>query len=293
MRKKMVRRLSAVVSALLLFPVALNAEEKAVLKFSAIPDQNTTELKAKFDPLAKYLSEKLGVPVEYVPSRDYQASVELFKNGDTKLAWFGGLTGVQARVAVPGAEAIAQGEEDPRYYSYFIAHKSTGLQRSEAFPKEIANYRFTFGSRSSTSGRLMPEHFLREATGKGPDEFFSEPVGFSDSHDKTVELVCSGQYQVGVLNYKVYEDYIAAGKAKAEDCPIIWKTPTYADYNWTAHPDLEKTYGDGFTEKLKAALVDLNDPKLLSAMLRDKLIPAKNEDFAGIEAVARQLQMLR
>ena len=42
------------------------------------------------------LSAKLGVPVEYVPSRDYQASVDMFKNGDVHLAWFGGLTGVQA-----------------------------------------------------------------------------------------------------------------------------------------------------------------------------------------------------
>ena len=30
-----------------------------------------------------------------MPARDYQASVELFKNGDVLLAWFGGLTGVR------------------------------------------------------------------------------------------------------------------------------------------------------------------------------------------------------
>ena len=78
-----------------------------ILKFSAIPDQNTTELIEKFKPLAEYLSKELGVKVEYVPSKDYQASVEMFKNGDIQLAWFGGLTGVQARNAVNGARAIA------------------------------------------------------------------------------------------------------------------------------------------------------------------------------------------
>jgi phosphonate transport system substrate-binding protein len=143
-----------------------------VLAFTAVPDQNTTELQEKFQPLAAFLSRRLGVPVEYVPVRDYQASVELFKNADVMLAWFGGLTGVQARQAVPGARAIAQGETDPRYFSYFIAHADTGLQRSDEFPRGIAGLSFTFGSRSSTSGRLMPEYFIRRSTGLSPEEFF-------------------------------------------------------------------------------------------------------------------------
>ncbi len=269
------------------------AEEQAVLKFSAIPDQNTTELKEKFQPLADYLTEKLGVPTEYVPSSDYQASVEMFKNGDIQLAWFGGLTGVQARLAVPGAEAIAQGESDPQYYSYFIAHKDTGLQRSEEFPAGIADFSFTFGSRSSTSGRLMPEFFIRENTKKSPEEFFSKPVGFSGSHDKTVELVESGQYQVGAVNYGVYDERVSSGTSDPETVKIIWQTPRYADYNWTAHPVLEKRYGKGFTEKVQQALVSITDEKLLSAMLRKKLIPAKSEEFDGIEEVARALNMVR
>ena len=41
-----------------------------VLRFSAIPDQNSTELKEKFNALAKHLSAKLGVPVEYVAVND-------------------------------------------------------------------------------------------------------------------------------------------------------------------------------------------------------------------------------
>src|SRR4051794_34038978 len=56
------------------------------LRFSAIPDQNSTELKEKFEAMAKHLAQKLGVPVECVPATDYKASVEMFKNGDIQLA---------------------------------------------------------------------------------------------------------------------------------------------------------------------------------------------------------------
>jgi phosphonate transport system substrate-binding protein len=264
-----------------------------VLKFTAIPDQNTTELKEKFALLANELSAKLATTVEYVPSRDYQASVEMFKNGDVDFAWFGGLTGVQARAAVSGSQAIAQGSADPKYISYFIANANTGLSLSEKFPLEIAQYSFTFGSASSTSGRLMPEYFIRQQTKKSPEEFFQKPVGFSGSHDKTAELVATGQYQVGALNFKVYDDLVKKGKLDANQVKIIWKTPEYADYNWTSHPQVEVKFGKGFTEKLQTALVSIDKPEVLAAILREKLIPAKNEDFDGIVKVATDLNMLR
>ena len=135
------------------------------LRFSAIPDQNTTRLKQKFDPIGVHLAQELGVPVEYIPATDYTAAVEMFKGDDIQLAWFGGLTGVQARSAVPGARAIAQGAEDPEYRSYFIVHESVEMERSEEFPSAISELSFTFGSDASTSGRLMPEFFIREQSG--------------------------------------------------------------------------------------------------------------------------------
>jgi len=267
--------------------------EAPTLVFTAIPDQNSTELQEKFRPLADYLGRNLDVAVEYLPVRDYQASVELFRNADVLLAWYGGLTGVQARAAVPGARAIAQGAVDPAYFSYFIAHRDTGLARSEEFPREIARLSFTFGSQSSTSGRLMPEFFIRRNSNLSPEEFFEKPVGFSGSHDKTVELVESGQYQAGVLNYKVYERRVAEGKTDPEVARVIWKTPTYADYNWTAHPQLEEIFEEGFTARLQEALVSIDDPALLSALPRTRLIEASNEEFESIRQVAVELGMLR
>lgn len=264
-----------------------------VIKFSAIPDQNNTELKEKFDKIAAYLTEKLGVKFEYVASKDYKASVEKFKNGDIHLAWFGGLTGVQARHAVEGARAIAMGKADPQYLSYFIAHKDAGLTKRDEFPQEIAKMSFTFGSESSTSGRLMPTFFIIEKTGKKPEEFFENKPTFSGSHDKTLELVRNGTAKVGVLSYKNYEKWVKKDPKVKEEAPVIWVTPPYADYNFTAHPDLDKLHGAGFIDKLQKALIEMNDPALLDAFPRKAMIEAKNSDFDGIVKVATDLGFLR
>ena len=271
--------------------------DEPVLRFSAIPDQNTTQTREKLWPFIDHLANTLKVPVKYVASRDYQASVEMFKNSDVHLAWFGGLTGVQARQAVPGARAIAQGESDPEFYSYFIVHRDSlaagALQPSDEFPEGLGALPFTFGSESSTSGRLMPEHFIREATGKGPGEFFEHPVGYSGSHDRTVELVESGQFQAGAVNYTVYDRRVAEGKTDPDVVQVLWKTPPYADYNWTVRPDLDDTFGEGFTERLRQTLLAIDDPELLVALPRQRLIPADNADFEGIRRVAESLDMLR
>lgn len=259
-----------------------------VLKFTAIPGDNTTELAEKFAPLEAHLSAKLGVPVKYVPTADYAASVESFVNGDVQLAWFGGLTGVRARRAVPGARAIAQGKVDPEYRSYFIANPASGLKPSDDFPLALAGRSFTFGSDSSTSGRLMPEHFIRKHTGKSPKEFFGREMSFSGSHEKTAQLVSAGTFDAGAIDYKTYD------RLRPENCVVIWTTPPYPDYQWTAHPSLDATFGAGFTDRLRDALLAIDDPALLNAVNRPEgFIAAANEEWDDLARLAEELGLVR
>lgn len=258
-----------------------SAGADSTLTFSAIPDSNKTELDAGYSKVADYLSRELGVTVKFRPAADYTASVEAFKNGDIQLAWFGGVTGVQARRAVPGSRAIAQGKVDPTFVSYFIANASTGIQPSETFPMALEGKSFTFGDQTSTSGRVMPEFYIREATGKSPADFFGHPNKHQPGHDKTAEAVASGTVDAGALSYTQYDKLVAEGRIDPQQCVKIWTTPPYPDYNWTAHPVLETRFGPGFTDKLQQALIGIKDPELLGVLQRKEgLIAARNEDFA-------------
>lgn len=261
------------------------------LYFSAIPDEDETKLLARFTKIAAYLSKELGLPVQYVPLKSYPASVTAFKNDQIQLAWFGGLTGVQAQRAVPGSQAIAQGEEDKAFVSYFIVNTATGIEPSADLPKAIAGKTFTFGAKTSTSGRLMPEFHLRKAFGKGPDEIFSK-VGFSGDHTKTVELVQSGAYDIGAVNYSTFNDMVKNGKADPAKVKIVWQTPPFPDYNWTIRGDVDTRFGAGTLEKVRAAILGMKDPALLDSFPRKSFIPAQNADYKPIEETAKQLGLL-
>jgi phosphonate transport system substrate-binding protein len=276
---------------------AAEAKAPPVLKFTGIPNQNTTELAEKYKPLAKYLTEKLGVPCEYVPSADYNASVDAFKNGDVPLAWFGGYTGCQARAAVPDSRAIACGVLDLKFKSYFIANKAAKIPKSAEFPMALAGKKFTFGSATSTSGRLMPEYFIRKSTKKSPKEFFGAEPSFSGAHDKTVALVTAGTFDAGAVDFAVFDRLVKEKKVDFDKIEIVWTTPEYADYQFTAHPKLEKDYGAGFTDKLQKVLVEIQgeDKQVLAALDRAEqgLVVCSNETFEALRKSAVEIGLLR
>lgn len=266
--------------------VASVAHAQQALVFTAIPDEDETRLVERFTQYAKYFEAKLGVPVKYLPVKSYPAAVTAFTNNQVQFAWFGGLTGVQARLSVPGSQALAQGVEDLEFKSYIIAHASTGLTRSKDFPRGIEGKTFTFGARASTSGRLFPEHFIRQAMGKDPEKIFSR-IGYSGDHSRTIQLVQSGAYQVGVLNHLVWDQEVRSGKVDTKAVSVIWETPTYPDYHWVARGDIDKTFGTGFTGRLQSAILGVDEPKLLAIFDRKKFIPAKNDDYKVIEEVGK------
>jgi phosphonate transport system substrate-binding protein len=282
----MFRRTILAIALVGLLTASAARAQQATIVFTAIPDEDETRLVERFTQYAKYFESKLGVPVKYLPVKNYPAAVTAFTNNQVQFAWFGGLTGVQARLAVPGSQALAQGAEDLEFKSYIIAHASTGLKLSKEFPRGIEGKTFTFGARASTSGRLFPEHFVRQALGKEPEKAFSR-VGYSGDHSRTIQLVQSGAYQVGVLNHLVWDHEVKSGKIDTKVVSVIWETPTYPDYHWVARGDIDRTFGTGFTSRLQASILGIDDPKLLAIFDRTKFIPAKNEDYKVIEEVGK------
>ncbi len=279
-------------------PQTTNKKEKTVFVIGAIPDQDPDKLQRLYPKLADYLEKVLQVPVEYKPVTDYTAAVSAFRVGDLDMVWFGGLTGTQARLQVPGAEAIAQRDIDANFRSVFIANKNSGLQPVQDVQglQSLKGRTFTFGSESSTSGRLMPQYFLAQA-GVKPEDFQGQP-GFAKSHDATLDLVQAGSYDAGVLNEQVWQSRIQEGRVDRNRVGVIWQTPAYYDYHWVIHPNVRERFGPYFVDRVKVALVrlDAQNPaqrEILELFGAKKFITTKSDNYNQIEQIGRQLGKIR
>jgi phosphonate transport system substrate-binding protein len=266
------------------------AREENVFRFSGIPDQDAARWALRYGTVADYLSQVLGVPVEGVPAADYAAVVLGFEKGDLHMAWFGGLTGVQARLAVPGAEAIAQRARDENFHSVFIVQADLPVEGLA----DLKGLTFTFGSESSTSGHLMPRYFLLEA-GIDPDRDFNGLPSYSGSHDLTWKLVESGAYQAGALNEAVWETAVNEGNVDLSKVRVFYVTPPYYDYNWTIRGDIDATFGEDFKDRVKAALLAIgaDQQDILDLFSAERFIETSNANYDAILDVAQQVGIIQ
>ena len=278
-------------------PEASGSSSGRTLGISAIPDQDPELLNRLYPRMAERFAEATGLEVSYRSVTDYSAVVRAFQRGDIHLAWMGGLTGVQARELVPGSDAIAQRDIDADFHSLFIATKASGLEPFDDVSglTALRGRSLTFGSETSTSGRLMPQYFMRQA-GVDVKDLKGAP-GFSGSHDATVESVAGGAFEVGAVNEQVFTALQEAGELDLSGVRVLWRTPGYADYHWLARPDLDEMHGEGTKQAVLDLLLGLDasdpeDQKVLELFGAEKFIRAENSAYDDLEQVARDLGLL-
>ena len=275
--------------------ISCASDDTPILKIGGIPDQDAARLARRYEDFSKYLSDQLQIQVEYVPSINYAAVVTAFTQNELQVAFFGGLTGVQARLQNPGAVAIVQRVNDAKFNSIFVANPDLELTSLEDLNTASKDLTITFGSESSTSGHLWPRHFLEEA-GIDPAVAFKSDPNFSGSHDLTWKLVEGGSFDIGALSESVWKRAKETGKADLSKVEEFYITPDYFNYNWTVRPGLDKIYGQGFTNNIRKALLNLNmeeHSEILELFSTDQFIETNNANYTAIQEVAENLGIIK
>jgi len=264
------------------------AQTLPVLRVTTIPEEAATEQVRKFTPLADYLSQQLGMQVEFNPVNDYPAAVEALVNKRVDLVWFGGFTHVQANRRSGGKIVpLAQREEDTRFQSVFIAKTDSGI-RSLA---DLKGRQVSFGSASSTSGHLMPRSFLLQA-GIDPDRDFRR-VAFSGAHDATIASVVSGRVDAAALDITVWRKFVEENRVDTRAVNVFFTTPPFFNYNWSVHADMPVE----LQQRITNALLQLDPAKpdhadILRLNRATRYVPTRPENYQGLESAARSAGLL-
>lgn len=238
--------------------------------------------------MVKYLESRMGARVEYVPVTDYGAAIQALSAGQVDFAWLGGFTHVQARV-MTGAVPLCMRDIDREFKSVFITQKGSGIRS----PADIKGKSFAFGSKNSTSGHLMPRHFLVNQFQIDPERDLDGNPVFSGAHDATVKMVESGKVKAGALNIEVWERLVREKKIDPDKVVVFWTTPPYVDYVWTARKEVDPDLREKFTQAFLS--LDATVPEhaeVLALQGAKKFVPASPSDFDVLEKVARGVGLL-
>ena len=250
---------------------------------SVLPDQSSAELVSRFTPLKDYLEETTGQPMTLVLADNYAGLLQSFVEQEVHLAFFGGLTFVRAEEAV-NAEPLVMRDAD-------LAFRSCYVVRADEPRSALADFKgsaFSFGSELSTSGHLMPRHFMRD-THIVPEDFFGS-VEHSLTHDETALKVANEAVEIGVMNCSIFEQMLDDGVLSEERIRILAKTPAYVDYVWAIQPDisdeLKKALMDAF---LALDIANAEHEAILRPLRAHVFLPAGRADFEDVRRAVRAL----
>jgi len=245
-----------------------------LLRIGVLPDAGTETLKARYAPLIEYLRVKTGYATELVIPASYEDLLTLFRNKAADIAFLGGYMYVLAHDrdhAVP----LAMRDIDLQLTSLFLVRKDNPAANLE----DLKGKRFTFGSRLSTSGHLMPRYFLREHD-IVPEKFFSQTL-YSGAHDTSAYWVRNGKVDATVVNSVIIRKMFADGRLNDNDVRILWESPPFPDYVWAVQESMDPRLQQQILDSLLSLSVEIPAERAILAAVdaKRKFLPALDQDF--------------
>ncbi|MCM0757309.1 phosphate/phosphite/phosphonate ABC transporter substrate-binding protein [Sporomusa sphaeroides DSM 2875] len=259
-------------------------KQQAALRVGLVPNQAPDKIKAQYELFRVYLQQKLNMPVELFVASDYSGVVEAMANDKLDVAYFGGLTYVQAKQRAkihPIVTEVDTETQTTKYYSLLIAPASSEINAA----KDIKGKKFAFGDISSTSGSLYPRFMLDKAGIKVPDDL--KNVVYSGGHDATAQAVQNGTVDAGGIEGRILQKLIAKGTVDGSKIKILEKH-LVEGYPWVVRDSLDK----GLEDKIVQAFLDINDPVLLDLMRAKSFAKVTDANYAEAEQEAKRLGLL-
>ncbi len=259
----------------------------SVVRIGVLPDMNDEELQKRYNSLLNYLSEETGLEFKLLLPEDYVELLHLFAKGEVDLALFGGLTFVQANTLYQ-AEPLVMRDVDTRFISVFMVRSSDPATEINDLKGKV----LAFGNSLSTSGHLMPRHFLQTNKQIIPEEFFSQIV-YSGSHDKSAFMVRDGKADLGAVNVEIVNGMLRDGRLNKGELRVVWETPPYPDYVWSVprylNEDIKTQLRDAY---LQLDFNDEQDRQVLTDLGARSFLPAGTRIFQPLQQIASNLEML-
>ncbi|QYO66072.1 phosphate/phosphite/phosphonate ABC transporter substrate-binding protein [Leptolyngbya sp. 7M] len=245
-----------------------SANKGARVVIALKPDKNPDQMIAERGSLEKYLSEKLGKPVEIIIPLSAAVINEGFANGTIDIGYLSANDLINAK----DAELLLVGEINGKttYKSYWLSLKEKPYTKIE----DLKGKPVAFASKTSTSGFIIPLWDLRKrnliSEKADPEEFFGAGnVFFGTGYVSAVERVLNGQSEAAAVSYYVLDEnkhLTEEQRSKLKKVQEQGDVPTHIIA-------VRKTLTGEERNKLRQALLSLNDPA--NTELRDKLFTSK------------------
>ena len=261
-------------------------ESRPSLVLGLIPERNIFKQLDRYEPLATYLSEKIGADVKLKVLTRYGNLIDNFASAGLDGAFFGSFTYTLAHAKL-GVEAIARPETVggvSTYYGLIFVRKDSGI-------KSVGDMKgkcFVFVDRATTAGYLLPLAFFRAHRIENYKTFFKETY-FSGTHEDAIYDVLNKKAEIGAAKNTVFARLAAADSRVKDELVILARSPEVPENGLAVRNDLDHA----IRNKLQEALLNMQNESQGIQVLKDlgamRFIETTDSDYANVYKYAKQI----
>jgi len=274
---KLVKLLVMAVGHLLLLLSSVFAAEPSKLTFGIYPYDTPTQIYQSFEPLVKYLSKELGIPVKIVIAPNYMSHIINIGEGRVDLGFMGPSPYIKAKDKYGSVELLARlmMSDNKNDRLVIVAHKNSGIRDL----RDLKGKTFAFGDYQSYGSHFYPRYLLNKNNVRLKD---LKSYDFLGSHSKVVLAVSHKDFDAGGVREDIYEKY--------HDRPvkIIAGPFTIPPHVIVCRKDLPAR----IKAKARTLLLDLRDKGILQGIdpALERFGPVRDEDFRQAREVVNYIE---
>jgi len=269
-------------------PLTYDSSSQKKFYLGLIPEQDLFSQKARYTPLARYISENAGVNVEIKMLSRYGNIIENFIAGHLDAAFFGSFTGALA-IKTIGVEPIARPlwlDDTSTYYGMIFVRKDSGIKAAA----DMKGKRFAFVDKATTAGWLLPLNYFHELGIEDYPSWFGETY-FTGTHEDTILDVLNGKADIGAAKNTVLYRLAAKDGRLLDELQILAESPAVPANSLAVRKDLDPA----LKIKLRNLLLEMDRTEEGKEILREfgakKFIETTEKDYDPVFVYADKVKL--
>lgn len=253
-----------------------------------IPEQDIFSQKARYTPLARYISEKADINVELKSLSRYGNIIENFIAGQLDGAFLGSFTGALA-IKTIGVEPIARPvwlDGTSTYYGMIFVRKDSGIKTAA----DMRGKRFAFVDKATTAGWLLPLNYFQEIGIEDYPAWFGETY-FAGTHVDVIYDVLNGTADIGAAKNTVFYRLAAKDRRLFDELHILTESPKVPANTLAVRKDLDAA----LKIKLRNILLEMDHDEKGKEILREfearKFIETTEKDYEPVFIYADKVKL--
>jgi len=256
------------------------------LVIGLIPEMDIFVQKKRYEPIARYLSQKTGAVVELKILSRYGNILDNFQSEGLDGAFFGSFTGALA-IKKMGVEPLARPEYEggvSTYYGMVFARKDSGIKTARDMKGKV----FVFVDKATTAGWLLPLYFFRTQGIQDYRTWFKETY-FSGNHEDAIQDVLSGKADLGAAKDLVFNRLAKENPRIINELEILATSPKVPANTLAVRHDLDPA----LKSVIKSSLLAMNQTeegrRALAQFGAPRFVETVEQDYAPVFEYAKHI----